>query len=99
MRTWNCLFIAFVFIFATAGSTEAQRVSRPIRNGAPVYLGNMPPMIRPMPSSRTSRVSNHRYPYIIARPEDRQWIRETPVELRPDRPMHFWGNSRRRTLR
>jgi len=39
------------------------------------------------------------YDYVIARPADRQWIRETPVELRPNRPMHFWGNSRRRTLR
>lgn len=39
------------------------------------------------------------YPYVVARPEDREWIRQTPVELRPNRPMHFWGNSRRRVLR
>ena len=39
------------------------------------------------------------YPYVIAKPEDREWIRETPVELRPNRPLHFWGNSKRRVLR
>lgn len=39
------------------------------------------------------------YPYVIARPEDRDWIQQTPIELRPNRPLHFWGNSKRRMLR
>lgn len=39
------------------------------------------------------------YPYVVARREDREWIRNTPIELRPNRPMHFWGNTRRRILR
>jgi hypothetical protein len=42
---------------------------------------------------------NSWYPYVIARPGDRQWLRQTPIELRPNRPMHFLGNSRRRTWR
>ena len=36
------------------------------------------------------------YPYTIARGMDRDWIRETPIELRPYRPFHFYGNTQRR---
>ncbi len=36
------------------------------------------------------------YPYVIARPADRTWIRQMPIEYRPNRPMHFWGNNVRR---
>lgn len=32
------------------------------------------------------------YPYAIARPEDRVWIRSLPIEQRPSRPLHFYGN-------
>ena len=41
-----------------------------------------------------SRFSNPAgyYPYAIARPEDRSWIRSLPVEQRPTRPLHFYGN-------
>lgn len=37
------------------------------------------------------------YPYTIARPQDREWIRNLPMEQRPDRPLHFYGNMVRRT--
>ncbi len=37
------------------------------------------------------------YPYTIARPQDREWIRNLPMEQRPDRPLHFYGNRVRRT--
>ena len=37
------------------------------------------------------------YPYTIARPEDRTWIRNLPMEHRPNRPLHFYGNRVRRT--
>ncbi len=37
------------------------------------------------------------YPYVIALPEDRQWIRNTPIELRPTRPLHFYGNRVRQS--
>jgi len=36
--------------------------------------------------------NNGYYPYVIALPKDRQWIRDTPIEHRPDRPLHFYGN-------
>ncbi len=37
------------------------------------------------------------YPRVIAPPEMRPAIQATPVELRPYRPLHFWGNTVRRT--
>jgi hypothetical protein len=37
------------------------------------------------------------YPYVIARGEDRALIQSMPMEMRPNRPLHFWGNSVRRT--
>ena len=36
------------------------------------------------------------YPYVIARPQDRAKIRSTPIEKRPYRPLHFYGNTVRR---
>lgn len=36
------------------------------------------------------------YPYVFARGNDRQRIRSMPIELRPNRPFHFYGNSVRR---
>lgn len=39
------------------------------------------------------------YPYVVARREDRDWIRNTPIDCRPNRPLHIWGNTRRRILR
>ncbi len=32
------------------------------------------------------------YPYTIALPQDRSWIRSLPIEQRPARPLHFYGN-------
>ena len=36
------------------------------------------------------------YPYTIARGSDRELIRQTPLLLRPYRPLHFYGNTQRR---
>ena len=36
------------------------------------------------------------YPYAIARGQDRVVIENTPMELRPNRPFHFYGNTVRR---
>ena len=36
------------------------------------------------------------YPYIIARGADRLAIQNTPMAMRPYRPMHFYGNAVRR---
>ena len=32
------------------------------------------------------------YPFVIAPPKDRQWIRSMPIEQRPSRPLHVYGN-------
>ncbi len=37
------------------------------------------------------------YPYVIARGDDRARIETTPIEFRPYRPLHFYGNTVRRT--
>jgi hypothetical protein len=39
------------------------------------------------------------YPFVIARGPDRQIIENTPIELRPNRPLHFYGNAVRRNYR
>jgi hypothetical protein len=36
------------------------------------------------------------YPQVIAPPEMRPLIQATPMELRPYRPLHLWGNTVRR---
>lgn len=35
-------------------------------------------------------------PFVIARGEQRQIIRSLPIEQRPYRPLHFYGNTVRR---
>lgn len=35
-------------------------------------------------------------PSIVARGEEREQIRATPIEQRPYRPLHFYGNTVRR---
>lgn len=40
--------------------------------------------------------SNGYYPYVIARPQDRQVIRDMPIQQRPTRPLHFYGNRVRK---
>ena len=37
------------------------------------------------------------YPFVIALPQDRQRIRSMPIEQRPARPLHFYGNIVRQT--
>ena len=36
------------------------------------------------------------YPFVIARGQDREKIQKSPIELRPYRPLHFYGNTVRR---
>ena len=36
------------------------------------------------------------YPYVIARGQDREIIRSMPIEQRPTRPLHVYGNMVRR---
>lgn len=37
------------------------------------------------------------YPFVIALPQDRQWLRNTPIEQRPTRPLHIYGNRVRQS--
>lgn len=37
-------------------------------------------------------------PYVVARGSQRLEIRNTPLHLRPYRPMHFYGNTIRRNF-
>ena len=103
MRTWNLVLLAYVLIFGMGRSTvEAQRNARPFLNvDPPVYQNNLLPQVSLSPgvAMPPSGSISQWYPFVIARPGDRVWIRQTPMELRPNRPMHFWGNSRRRVLR
>ena len=46
--------------------------------------------------SQTIPSGNGYYPYTIARSQDREWIRSLPMEQRPNRPLHFYGNTVRR---
>jgi hypothetical protein len=36
------------------------------------------------------------WPVVIARGEERQWVESLPIEDRPYRPFHFYGNAVRR---
>lgn len=99
MRTSNLVLIAAVFVLGLGSSTlEAQLLPRPFLNvSPPVYQATVETQV-PMVSVGipVNNPYSQWYPYVVARAEDRQWIRETPIELRPNRPLHFWGNSRRR---
>jgi len=103
MRTSNLLLVAAVFVFGLSSSTlKAQLSPRPFLSVTPqVYQrpSESPVFVAAAPATSFYGPNSKWYPYVIARPQDRQWIRETPVELRPNRPLHFWGNSKRRMRR
>ncbi len=47
--------------------------------------------------SETAQAQNTGYyPHVFARGMDRQIIRSLPIEMRPNRPFHFYGNAVRR---
>ena len=50
-----------------------------------------------MTATECSAQNSGYYPYTIARPQDRAWIRSLPIQQRPNRPFHFYGNSIRGT--
>jgi len=86
-------FAALLAVVSVCSTLEAQLLSRPaILNRVVGRLATTSPAVS------SDFASSGWYPYVVARPEDRYWIRETPVELRPNRPLHFWGNSRRRMV-
>lgn len=71
-----------------------------------VVTGNRVSVFPPAPSIASasnglSRSVSDRgwYPYVLARGNDREKIKQTPIELRPNRPLHFYGNAVRRANR
>ncbi len=47
----------------------------------------------PGAAEASATLSTNWYPYVIARPADRHWIEATPIDARPNRPLHFYGNA------
>ena len=94
MRTSNLFLIAVVFIFGWTSTLEEQRYSV-----LPAGYQRVSLPVAIVGSNRAVAGYNYSgqwYPYVITRPIDRSWIREMPMQHRPNRPLHFWGNSRRR---
>ena len=51
------------------------------------------------PSTATADSNNNKpgwVPVVVARGEFKQWIDSTPIVDRPNRPLHFYGNTVRR---
>lgn len=88
--TRACLaFVVTILLHLSASEAPGQWQDTSLLPRPSLEIRFQPPIRRPA----------NWYPYVIARRGDRMWIRSTPVELRPNRPMHFWGNARRRILR
>lgn len=70
--------------------------------GLPVVGNGQPNGVAALPSSspvpNLSSGNGKWYPYVIARGSDRDRIKELPIEQRPNRPLHFYGNTVRRNL-
>ena len=97
MRTSKLFFLIAIVLGWTSSTLEAQQYY-----SIPVYrskAGSTVVRVSNLPASNygtRNASSTQWYPYVIARPADRSWMREMPVANRPNRPLHFWGNSRRR---
>lgn len=86
----KAIFAACILAVLSCSTLEAQQLVRNAVTRAasvPLSLGA---------NRSANAASGNWYPYVIAREQDRAWIREMPIESRPNRPLHFWGNSRRR---
>ena len=83
-----CLTAAFVLIASATDRCSAQIAGPGISpfGGFPIRAAQAAP-------------NSNWYPYVIARGEDRQRIENMPIEMRPNRPLHFYGNTVRRNRR
>lgn len=84
-------------------SPSIQPPSTPLVGNVPATgAGTQAKVLAPVPT--TSPVPNLSsgngkwYPYVIARGSDRDRIKEMPIEQRPYRPLHFYGNTVRRNM-
>jgi len=98
------LYIAFSFLLTGAAWFDgpiaySQELGSPLSPVARSVLSFEPDngsSERANSTSSTPDTIPSRYPYIIVRPEDRAWLSGLPVEMRPNRPLHFYGNTVRR---
>jgi hypothetical protein len=82
---WAILLFTGLFVAATGQTASAQNFIRSYADQAPALSFQAYPTAQPK-----------WYPYVIARRPDRAVIENTPIEFRPYRPLHFYGNSVRR---
>jgi hypothetical protein len=91
--TWILASVLAVSVAFFSNSCCAQLGSNPTWAPAPVS-GNI--LSRYSAPAFSGAVNSDYYPFVITRRADREMIRYTPVELRPNRPLHFYGNMVRR---
>ena len=97
MRNYIQLFAVFAVVLGFSVANCEAQIRRPLqmRTKLSTRVINRSAATAPVIAMQ----NGNWYPYTIARPADREWIRQTPMDQRPNRPLHFWGNSRRRMLR
>lgn len=88
-------------VWAVASPLSAHQAPGLVAPGPPAVVGDPATSSQPADAPLSSdSVSNPCrsgwYPYVIARPADRQWIESLPISKRPSRPLHFYGNAVRR---
>ncbi len=107
-RKITSLFLFFATACLVAESAEAQQPIRNVFSNGPVIQSSRSPlrgMLTPIREPgvfaaivRPAGAPTGWYPYVIAREQDRDCLRSTPIELRPYRPLHFYGNAVRRSI-
>lgn len=99
-------FVVVSLLLVSAGSTTSAQISYrdgsglagPIFQVAPVYAMGSSYRIAPLPS-RAIGGGNWDPRVVVASADEREMIRQTPIELRSNRPLHFYGNTVRRFRR
>jgi len=90
-----------LFILVSAGLSVASLNQSTLAQGLVQNFSDETPAIRSSATQVYSEVQPVAepgwYPYVIARGADRAIIESTPIEFRPYRPFHFYGNSVRRS--
>lgn len=96
LKLFLCFASGAFFLWGLSPELVAQRVDPAIiLPERPLSLPNVNPALNTTFGPVTN--ANGYYPYVIARPQDRQAIRNTPIQQRPTRPMHFYGNRVRKS--
>lgn len=96
---WPLLIASIVLIGLAHQDLNGQELTTPLaKNSGPVNQIETGFLSRsaPTPVFNSFETMPSRYPFVIARPEDRSWLNSLPIEMRPNRPLHFYGNTLRR---